>query len=44
MRDTELKELIHEVHQANYRVYGARKIWQELNRRAMPWPDVSAYT
>ncbi len=33
MRDTELKELIRQVHTDNYRVYGARKIWRELNRR-----------
>ena len=33
MRDGELKELISEVHQANYRVYGARKIWRELHRQ-----------
>jgi transposase InsO family protein len=32
-RDTELKELIHQVYTANYRVYGARKIWRELNRQ-----------
>ncbi|MFB6717532.1 IS3 family transposase [Streptomyces sp. NPDC056237] len=31
MRDTELKERISEAFQANYRVYGARKIWRELN-------------
>jgi putative transposase len=33
VRDTELKELINEVYQANYRVYGARKIWRALHRR-----------
>ncbi|WP_425586931.1 IS3 family transposase [Streptomyces yanii] len=33
MRDTELKERISEAFQANYRVYGARKIWRELNRQ-----------
>lgn len=33
MRDTELKELIQEAHTSNYRVYGARKIWRELNRQ-----------
>ncbi len=33
MRDAELKELISKVYQANYRVYGARKIWRELNRQ-----------
>jgi putative transposase len=33
VRDTELKELITEVHTENFRVYGARKVWRELNRR-----------
>lgn len=33
MRDEELKERIQEVHTSNYRVYGARKIWRELNRQ-----------
>lgn len=33
VRDTELKELIRQVHTDNYRVYGARKIWRELNRQ-----------
>ena len=33
VRDAELKELISEVYDANYRVYGARKIWRELNRQ-----------
>ncbi|WP_329453200.1 IS3 family transposase (plasmid) [Streptomyces sp. NBC_01724] len=33
MRDAELKERISEVFAANYRVYGARKIWRELNRQ-----------
>ncbi len=33
MRDAELKEHISEVFEANYRVYGARKIWRELNRQ-----------
>ncbi|MEE1807662.1 IS3 family transposase [Streptomyces sp. BE133] len=33
MRDEELKERIHEVYTSNYRVYGARKIWRELNRQ-----------
>ncbi|MET9325169.1 IS3 family transposase, partial [Streptomyces sp. NPDC003038] len=31
--DEELKPLINEVFTANYRVYGARKIWRELNRQ-----------
>ena len=33
VRDEELKELIQEVYQSNYRVYGARKVWRELNRQ-----------
>ncbi|MFJ9029991.1 IS3 family transposase [Streptomyces sp. NPDC102274] len=33
VRDTELKKLIREAHTSNYRVYGARKIWRELNRQ-----------
>ncbi|MEU7468871.1 IS3 family transposase [Streptomyces sp. NPDC044984] len=33
VRDAELKEHISEVFEANYRVYGARKIWRELNRQ-----------
>ncbi|MBK6016627.1 IS3 family transposase [Streptomyces sp. MBT53] len=33
MRDTELREQITKVCEANYRVYGARKIWCELNRQ-----------
>ncbi|MCC2280997.1 IS3 family transposase [Streptomyces sp. ET3-23] len=33
VRDSELKPLIHEVFENNYRVYGARKIWRELNRQ-----------
>ncbi|MFJ3931572.1 IS3 family transposase [Streptomyces sp. NPDC090029] len=33
VRDTELKALIHEAFTTNYRVYGARKIWRELNRQ-----------
>ncbi|WP_307659156.1 IS3 family transposase [Streptomyces sp. V1I1] len=32
-RDAELKALIQQVFDANYRVYGARKIWRELNRQ-----------
>ncbi|MEY9949836.1 transposase InsO family protein [Kitasatospora sp. GAS1066B] len=31
--DEELKELIQKVYHANYRVYGARKIWRELGRQ-----------
>ena len=33
VRDTELKALIREVFEANYRVYGARKIWHHLRRQ-----------
>ncbi|MFE0701715.1 IS3 family transposase [Streptomyces sp. NPDC058872] len=33
VRDAELKELIRQVHTGNYRVYGARKVWRELNRQ-----------
>ncbi|WP_112469034.1 IS3 family transposase [Streptomyces triticisoli] len=33
MRDEELKERTQEVHTSNHRVYGARKIWRELNRQ-----------
>ncbi|QOV43883.1 IS3 family transposase [Streptomyces chromofuscus] len=33
VRDEELKERIQEVYTSNYRVYGARKIWRELNRQ-----------
>ncbi|MGX4693719.1 IS3 family transposase [Streptomyces sp. JNUCC 63] len=33
LRDAELKERIQEVYTSNYRVYGARKIWRELNRQ-----------
>ncbi|MER6532203.1 IS3 family transposase [Streptomyces sp. NPDC001508] len=33
VRDEELKARIQEVYTSNYRVYGARKIWRELNRQ-----------
>ncbi|WP_405565114.1 IS3 family transposase [Streptomyces sp. NBC_01180] len=33
VRDEELKPLIQEAFEANYRVYGARKIWRTLNRQ-----------
>ncbi|MET9879532.1 IS3 family transposase [Actinacidiphila glaucinigra] len=33
LRDTELKILIQEAYDANYRVYGARKIWRPPNRQ-----------
>lgn len=33
VRDAELKDLITTTYEDNFRVYGARKIWRELNRR-----------
>ncbi|WP_259465160.1 IS3 family transposase [Streptomyces sp. TLI_171] len=33
VRDAELKDLITATYEDNFRVYGARKIWRELNRR-----------
>jgi len=33
VRDAELRRLITEAYQANYRVYGARKVWRHLNRQ-----------
>ncbi|MFF9691278.1 IS3 family transposase [Streptomyces sp. NPDC014623] len=33
VRDAVLKELITEAHEANFRVYGARKVWRELHRQ-----------
>ncbi|MEU3735100.1 IS3 family transposase [Streptomyces sp. NPDC033538] len=36
VRDAELKEKIEQIHTSNYRVYGARKIWRELNRQSHP--------
>ncbi|MFI5572538.1 IS3 family transposase, partial [Streptomyces sp. NPDC051740] len=33
VRDGEPKELIQHVYDSNYRVYGARRIWRELNRQ-----------
>ncbi|MFE4874299.1 IS3 family transposase [Streptomyces sp. NPDC056682] len=33
VRDTELKTLITQAYESNYRVYGARKIWRNLNRQ-----------
>jgi putative transposase len=32
LRDEELRVEIARVHEANYRVYGARKVWRQLNR------------
>ncbi|GAA3885592.1 IS3 family transposase [Streptomyces lannensis] len=33
VRDADLKEKIQKVYTSNYRVYGARKVWRELNRQ-----------
>jgi putative transposase len=33
VRDRELVEKIEQVHEDNYSVYGARKVWAELNRQ-----------
>lgn len=35
VRDAELKEHIGRIHAANYRVYGARKVWLALNRKGV---------
>jgi putative transposase len=35
VRDEELKEHIGRIHCANYRVYGARKVWLALNRKGV---------
>ena len=34
-RDEQLKEQIAQVYRDNYRVYGARKVWLELNRQGI---------
>jgi putative transposase len=36
VRDSELLERIEQVHEANYDVYGARKVWHEMNRQDVP--------
>jgi putative transposase len=36
VRDHELTEMLERIHQENYGVYGARKIWHELHRRGEP--------
>lgn len=36
LRDEQLKDGISRVHQDNYGVYGARKVWLALNREAIP--------
>ena len=38
VRDEQLKVEIARVHEANYGVYGARKVWLTLNRKAFPSP------
>ena len=35
LRDTELKVEIARVHAANFGVYGARKVWHQLNREGI---------
>lgn len=35
VHDGELIEIIEQVHEANYGVYGARKVWHELNRQGV---------
>jgi putative transposase len=36
VRDSNLVDRIEEVHEANYGVYGARKVWHELHRQDLP--------
>jgi putative transposase len=36
LRDAELKAHITRVHEQNYGVYGARKVWLQLNREGVP--------
>jgi len=36
IRDERLKEDIRRVHSANFGVYGARKLWRQLNREGIP--------
>src|SRR4051812_42383174 len=35
-RDAELRGSIRRVWQENFRVYGARKVWKQLNREGIP--------
>ena len=37
-RDEQLKAEIQRVHAGNYGVYGARKVWLQLNREGVRWP------
>ncbi|MFE2729306.1 IS3 family transposase [Kitasatospora sp. NPDC059327] len=41
VHDEKLKELIKKVYHANYRAYGARKVWRELGRQGQ---TVARYT
>ena len=36
VRDEQLKPVISEVHATNHSVYGARKVWLQLNREGTP--------
>ena len=36
LRDAELITQIRRVHEDNYGVYGARKVWRQLNREGIP--------
>jgi putative transposase len=36
VRDEQLKAAISQIHRDNYEVYGARKIWLQLNREGTP--------
>ena len=38
VRDEQLKAAISRVHEDNFGVYGARKVWLALNREGTPWP------
>ena len=35
-RDAELEVEVHRVWDENFRVYGARKVWRQLNREQIP--------
>ncbi len=36
LRDARLEEEIRRVHRENFGVYGARKVWRQLNREGLP--------
>jgi putative transposase len=38
LREEELKVEIRRVHEDNFGVYGARKIWRQLHREGSRWP------